>query len=97
MRPLSTNYIEFSLRPRRRSGLFLSLAALVTLVGSAEAIKIAAVTALGKSAEVSDVQKALALDPANPALHSRLSQLYGDSLELSNLAEAFRRRAGPRR
>ena len=88
MRPLTVNYIEFSLKSLRRSGLFLSLAALVTLVGSAEAIKIAAVTALGKSTEVSDVQKALALDPGNPVLHNRLSQLYGDSLEPSNLAEA---------
>ena len=90
VRPLSVNYVEFSLKSRRRSGWFLSLAALVTLVGSAEAIKIAVVTALGKSAEVSDVQKALALDPGNPVLHSRLSQLDGDSLQPSNLAEAFR-------
>jgi len=90
VRPLSVDYVGFSLKSRRRSGWFLSLAALVTLVGSAEAIKIAVVTALGKSAEVSDVQKALALDPGNPFLHSRLSQLYGDSLELSNLAEAVR-------
>ncbi len=88
MQPLSVNYAEFSLNSRRRSGLFLSLAALVTLVGSTESIKVAVVTALGKSAEVSDVQRALAFDPANPVLHSRLSQLYGDSLELSNLPEA---------
>jgi hypothetical protein len=60
----------------------------VTLVGSAEAIKIAAVTALAKSVEVSDVQKALALDPGNPVLHSQLSALYGDSLEPSNLYTA---------
>ncbi len=90
MRPLSVNYVEFSLKSRRRSRLFLSLAALVTLVGSAEATKVALVTALGESAEVSDVQKALALDPGNPVLHSRLSQLYDDSLEVSNLREAVR-------
>ena len=47
-------------------------------------------TALGKSAEISDVQKVLALDPGNPVLHSWLAQLYGDSLERANLAEAFR-------
>ena len=90
MRFLFASYIDFSLRPRWRSGLFLSLASLVALVGSAEAIKIAAVTALGKSTEVSEVQKGLALDPDNPALHDRLSQLHGDSLGLSNLAEGVR-------
>src|ERR1035438_7665721 len=88
MRFLTVNYTDFSLNSLRRSGLFLSLAAVVTLVGSAEAIKIAAVTALGNSAEVSDLQKALALDPGNPFLHSRLSALCGDSLESSNLSAA---------
>jgi tetratricopeptide (TPR) repeat protein len=90
MRPLSVDFVEFPLGSRWRSGLFLSLVALVVLVGSAEAIKIAVVTALGKSAEVSDVQKALGLDPGNPVLHGRLSQLYSNSLELANLAEAVR-------
>ena len=79
MHPLSVNYLEFPLKSRRRSGLFLILAALLTLLGSAEAVKIAAVTALGKSGDVNAVQKAIALDPGNPALHSRLTQLYGDS------------------
>ena len=87
MRLLSVGYIESSLKSRLRSGLFLFLAALVTLAGSAEAIKIAAVTAWGKSTEVSEVQKGLALDPDNPALHDRLSQLYGDSLGLAKLTE----------
>ncbi len=59
-------------------------------MGSVEAIKVAGVTALGKSVRVSDVQKALILDPNNPVLHSRLSQLDGDSLVLSSLAEAVR-------
>jgi Tfp pilus assembly protein PilF len=84
------NQVEFSLESRRRSGWFLSLAALVALAGSVEAIKIAAVTALEKSDEVADVQKALAIDPGNAVLHSRLSQLDGNSLELSSLAAAAR-------
>jgi hypothetical protein len=90
MHLLSVNYFKFSLRSRRRSGLFLSLIALVTVGGAVEAIKIAAVTALGKSTEVSEVQKGLALDPGNPALHDWLSQLYGDSLDPANLAEGAR-------
>ena len=88
MPPFSVKYIDVSLKSLRRSGLFLSLAVMVTLLGSAEAIKIAAVTALGESAEVPDIQKALALDPGNPVLHNRLAQLYGDSLEPSNLPAA---------
>jgi hypothetical protein len=69
--------------------MFLILAALVTLVGSVEAIKIAAVTTLEKSADVSAIQKALAMDSGNPLLHNRLSQLYGDSLEHANLTAAL--------
>jgi tetratricopeptide (TPR) repeat protein len=87
MRLLFTNYLDFVLRPRWRAGLFVSLVALVALVGSAEAIKIAVVTALGKSTEVSEVQKGLALDPDNPALHDRLSQLYGGSLGLAEVTD----------
>ncbi len=89
MHRLSVNYVELSLKSRRRSGMFLFLAALVSLAGSAEAIKIAAVTALGKSGDVTAVQKAITLDPANPVLHNRLTQLYGDSGGPSNLAVAL--------
>jgi tetratricopeptide (TPR) repeat protein len=87
MRLLIVGYFELCLRTRWGSGLFLSLVTLAALVGSAEAIKIARVTALGSSTEVSAVRKGLALDPGSPQLHYRLSQLYGDSLELSNLTE----------
>ena len=58
------------------------------MAGSAAAIKIAAITALTKSSQASKVRKGLVLDPDNPALHNRLSQLYGNSLEPSNLAES---------
>src|ERR1019366_6069091 len=63
-------------------------AALVTLLGSAEAIKIAAVTTLGKSGAVSAVQSAISRDSGNPVLHNRLAQLYGDPPEQSNLLAA---------
>jgi len=87
MRLFSANYTDFSLWPRWRAGLFVSFVALVAIVGSAEAIKVAVVTALGKSTQVAEVRKGLALDPDNPELHHRLSQLYGGSLGLSDLAE----------
>jgi tetratricopeptide (TPR) repeat protein len=89
MHLFSVHDLEFPLKSRRRAGLFLALAVLVTLVGSAEAVKIAVVTTLAQSAEVSYVQKTLAFDPANPALHSRLSQLDGVSPEPANLARAL--------
>lgn len=84
------NYLEFSLISRGRSALFLSVAALVTLLGCAEALKIAVITTVAKSDHVLNIQKALALDPGNPILHSRLATLYGDTPDPSNLAEAAR-------
>src|ERR1035437_9693414 len=89
MHPLSSTYFEFSLTSRWRSGMFLFLAAVVTLLGSMEAIKIAAVTTAGNSGDVTAVQKANAVDPGNPALRDRLTQLYCDSPEQSNLAAAL--------
>ena len=87
---LSPNTNEVPLRSRRRSGLFLSLVALVVLVGTAEAIKIATVAALAKSTEISQVRKGLAWDPNNPELHYRLSLLYGYSFGQLSLAEWVR-------
>ena len=89
MHLLSLIHVELSLRSRWRSGMFLFLAAVVTLLGSMEAIKIAAVTTAGNSGDVTAVQKAIAVDPGNPALHDRLTQLYGDSPEQSNIAAAL--------
>jgi hypothetical protein len=88
MRALSVNHLEFSLNSPWRSGLFLSFAALVTLLGSTEAIKIALVTALGRSSQAREVRKALAWDPGNAALHSRLAQIDGSSLEPASLFES---------
>jgi hypothetical protein len=89
MRRLSPSYFEFSLTSRSRSGIFLFLAALVALLGSEEAAKIAAMTTLENSDDVTVVQKAIALDPRNPTLHGQLAQLYSDSPEQSNLAAAL--------
>ena len=80
----------FELFPRSRWGprLLLSLVTLAALVGSAEIIKIAWVTALASSSKISVVREGLALDPDNPELHLRLSQLYSGSLELTSRAES---------
>lgn len=86
MRLLSVNHVEFRLKSGWRSGLLLSLLALATLAGGAEAIKTAVITALGESPSVSEVRRGLALDSDNAELHYRLSQLYADSLAMSNLA-----------
>ena len=47
---------EFPLRSRRSLALFLSLEALLWLVGSAEAVKRSAATALAKSTDISRLQ-----------------------------------------
>src|ERR1017187_9390427 len=84
---LSTRCFDLPLRPRWLSALLLSLAALMVLAGSAEAVKIATVAALGESMQPYEVRKGLAVDPDNAALHNRLSQLYSNSLERSYLTE----------
>jgi len=87
-RLLSLNCVRLPLRTRWRLGLFLSLSVLVAIAGGAESLKVAAVAAFGESSDISRVRTGLALDPENADLHDRLSQLYGDSLALSNVAEA---------
>jgi tetratricopeptide (TPR) repeat protein len=59
-------------------------------VGCVEALRIAAATTLENSAQLAQVEKAVALDPGNAILHGRLASLYGDSLEPSSLAAAAR-------
>jgi Tfp pilus assembly protein PilF len=88
MHLLSLNPIEFPLTSRWRSGMFLFLAAAVTLLGSMEAMKIAALTAMETSGDVTAVQKSIAIDPGDPALHYRLAQLTGDSAEQSSITAA---------
>ena len=85
---LSTSSFDFSLRPRRLSGLLIPLALLMALAGSAEAVKIATAAALSESTQADEVRKGLALDPDNAALCNRLSQLCSNSLERSHFAEA---------
>jgi tetratricopeptide (TPR) repeat protein len=82
-------YLEFSLKPRWRLGLFLALASLLALAGCGEAIRIALATGLEDASQVSAVEKGLRLDPLNPALHSRAAQLYGASLEPAALTQAL--------
>jgi tetratricopeptide (TPR) repeat protein len=83
------HYLEFSLRPGWRLALFLAFASLLTLAGCGEAIRIALVTGLEHANQVSAVERALRLDPGNPALHCRAAQLYGASLEPAALTQAL--------
>jgi hypothetical protein len=70
-------------------GLFLALASLLALAGSLEAMKVAMVTGWIDTVQVAAVEKALRLDPTNPALHGRAAQLYGASLEPAALTQAL--------
>ena len=83
-----TIHIDFAQSPRWRKTLFISLTAALTMVCVTQVSKIAALAAVEKSTQASTVKRALALDPDNPALHYRLSQLEANSLDSSTLAEA---------
>jgi len=54
-----------------------------------ETVKVAVVAAMEASDDATIIQKAMAIDPASPALHNRLAQIYGDSADPSNLAAAL--------
>lgn len=68
--------VEFSLQGPWRLGLYVLVIGLLTLLISVETAKIAIVTALGKSPNTAELQKALAIEPDNPALLHRLGLLY---------------------
>jgi hypothetical protein len=54
------------------------------------AVKIAVAAKLGASTQVSELRRAVALDPANPKLYHRLGLVYASSLEDVNPAEAVK-------
>lgn len=86
----SAGTFEFSLRPRRRSSVFLLAIGLVALFMCGKTIRIAIATSLGESSKLSELRRALILDPANPKLHHRLGMIYSYSLEEINPAEAVK-------
>lgn len=67
--------LEIPLRPRWRSWVFFLVVAVGVLFLGGEALRAAYVAMLGGSDDVGALQKAIALDPANPELHHRLGMV----------------------
>ncbi len=82
--------LELALQPRWRSWVLLLLVGVGTVFLGGEALRAAFVAMLGESAEEGTLQKAVALDPANPELHHRLGMVLSDSLEEADRIEGVK-------
>ena len=81
---------EFSLRSRGRAALFLALVGLPLLALSVETLRVTIVATLGESGDVTNLRRALALDPHNPDLYHRLGLIYAYSSEPLDFAQGLR-------
>ncbi len=82
--------LELSLQPRWRSGVFFAVVCVSSAFLGGEALRAAFVAILGESGEPARLQKAVALDPANPELHHRLGMVLCDSLEAADRMEGVK-------
>lgn len=82
--------VELALQPRWRSGIFFLAVGLGTVLLGGEALRTAYVAMLGDSGEEVALQKAVALDPANPELQHRLGMVLCDSLEEADRIEGVK-------
>ena len=80
---------EFSLGSWGRASGFLVAAGLAALFIGGEAVRIGIATSLEDSVNLSQLRRALALDPANPRLHHRLGLIYSYSRGGRNSSEAI--------
>ena len=81
---------EFALQPRWRSWVFFLVVGLGVVFLGGEVLRAAYVAILGESVEVGTLQRAVALDPANPELHHRLGMILCDSLAEADRAEGLK-------
>ncbi len=81
---------ELALRPRWRSWVFFLVVGLGVLALGRDVVRTALVETLGESVQVGALQKALALDPANPELHHRLGMILCDSFGEADRAEGLK-------
>jgi hypothetical protein len=87
LRPTLT---EFSLRSRGRAALFLVVVGLPLLALTVETLRVAIVAALGEWDDVTNLRRALALDPRNPDLYHRLGLIYAYTSEPLDFAQGLR-------
>ena len=81
---------ELALQPRWRSWVFFLVVGLGAVFLGGEALRAAFVAMLGESVEVGTLQRAVALDPANPELHHRLGMVLCDSLAEADRTEGLK-------
>ncbi len=82
--------LELALQPWWRSWVFLLVVALSVVFLGGEALRTAFVEILGESVEAGTLQRAVRLDPANPALHHRLGMVLSDSLAEADRIEGLK-------
>ena len=82
--------LEVALQPRWRSWVLLVVVSVGAGFLGAKALRVAFIAMLGESEEKGMLQKALALDPANPELHHRLGMVLCDSLGETDRAEGVK-------
>ncbi len=81
---------DIALQPRWRSCVFfLAVGAVAAFLGG-EVLRAAFVAMLGESVEVSTLERAVALDPANPEWHHRLGMVLCQSLEEPDRTEGLK-------
>lgn len=81
---------EYSLRSRRRAGLFLLATVLPGLFLALRVLRIGLASVLAESAELADLRRASRLDPVNPELEHRLGQFYSYAQGALDPAEGVR-------
>ena len=73
-----------------RAGVFLLGVGLAALFMAGEALRLGMAASSEESVEISQLRRALRLDPDNPQLHHRLGLVYSFSRSDNNLPEALR-------
>ena len=81
---------ELALQPRWRSWIFFLVVGLGALILGGNALRTAFVARLGESVQVGALQRAVALDPANPEFHNRLGMVLCDSFGEADRAEGLK-------
>jgi tetratricopeptide (TPR) repeat protein len=82
---LPVRRLDYVLRRRWQAGLFFTIVAFVAVLIGAESVRFMLVASLENSTDVSKLNRALALDPRNPVVYSRLARVYAYSSEQPNL------------
>jgi tetratricopeptide (TPR) repeat protein len=82
--------LEIALQPRWRSWIFFLVVSLGAVLLGGAALRTAFIAMLGESVQEETLQRAVALDPANPELHHRLGMVLCDSFGEADRIEGLK-------